>query len=118
MELKFKLHEEINDGLQYLYRYEDGFEQIRLRRFRIVRETNCGWWISKYTWFDKNNLKFVYKTGKNNFAKKTKKEAIENYYYRKCHHVAILNNKLMRTKNLLRKAELLMKDQEEKPNGN
>ncbi len=93
---------------QYLYRYEDDNDQIRLRKFKIIRETNCGWWIHKWSWYTDDNLKFVYKTGKNNFAKKTKKEAIENYYHRKCRHVAILNFKLIQTRNLLNKAKAIL----------
>jgi Fe-S cluster assembly scaffold protein SufB len=107
--MKFQLDEkEKCTEVNYLYRYEDDYDQIRLREFRIVKETSCGWWINKWPWHDKNNLKFVYKTGKNNFAKKTKKEAAENYYHRKHRHISILKHKLELTQTLLIKAESIL----------
>jgi len=110
--MQFKLTKnQDTDETEYLYRYEDDYEDIRLRKFKIVRETNCGWWINRYPWYSDKNPKFVYKMGKNNFAKKTKKEAIENYYYRKCRHVAILNSKLMSTRVLLNKAKLYLESE-------
>ena len=106
MEFKMVKNEKINEG-EYLYRYEDDGEQICEKKFKIVKGTYCGWWIDRWPYADKN-LKFVYKTGKNNFAKKTRKEAMENYYHRKCLHVAILNSKLMSTRVLLNKAKTIL----------
>lgn len=99
------------DETEYLYRYEDDYEQICEKKFKIVKETDCGWWINRWPWYADKNPKFVYKTGKNNFAKKTRKEAMENYYYRKCRHAAILNSKLMSTKILLNKAKLYLESE-------
>jgi Fe-S cluster assembly scaffold protein SufB len=112
MELKLDKKKDCTEA-NYLYRYEDDHEAIRLREFRIVKETPCGWWIKKWSWFTDNNLKFVYKTGKNNFAKKTKEEAIENYYYRKCRHVAILSTRLRETRHLLDQARVILESQKE-----
>lgn len=110
--MKLKLDDKkVNEKCSYLYRFEDDYDQIRLRKFRIVSETQCGWWINRWSWNSNDNLKFVYKTGKNNFAKKTKKEAIENYYYRKVRHVDILTRKLRNTKYLLNQAKIILESE-------
>jgi hypothetical protein len=79
---------------KYLYRYVDGWHNAAiLYKYEITKETLRGYWI-KDAWLNNDNLKFVYKEGKNNFAKSTKEAALENYYHRKARHVAILKGRL------------------------
>ena len=105
--MKLKLLNNNEEEKSFLYRYADGWNKdIYIHQYEIVKETPCGYWVKKWVWdWDNDDLKFVYKQGKNNFAKKTKKEALENYYHRKCRHVSILKIKLENAERLLRLAE-------------
>ena len=43
-----------------LYRYEDQFEEdgscevLSLREYQVIKETPCGYWVSKYSYYKKN----------------------------------------------------------------
>lgn len=78
-----------------LYRYVDEHDgwSIREVKYRILKETTCGYWITHRYW-QHGRKRWVSKTGKNNFAKKTREEAMENYYHRKAKHVVILERQL------------------------
>jgi hypothetical protein len=94
--------------VKYLYRYVDSDRQAKpfLMEYEIVRETECGYWLKKWGWCCNDELKWVAKSGKNNFAKCTKEAAMENYYHRKERHAAILRSQLRNTENRLRYAEI------------
>jgi len=108
--IKFKLDEDAPppkcEDCEYMYRVRDNFEgtDFTIVKHRIVRKTLMGFWI--YTGWGSRRLKWVSATGKNNFAKLTKAEAMENYYFRKLSHVGILSKKLAQVEKLLRLAEI------------
>lgn len=78
---------------KYMYRYVDcqwDSRGYRLETYPVIRETEHGCWID----MDWDMKKFVYKTGRNNFAKQTREEALVAYMHRKRKHVAILESDL------------------------
>ena len=80
---------------EYLYRFEQEYDErgveIVLRRYKIISHTKCGVWINLF--FDKD--KFVNQNARKQYASKTKKQALEQFIYRKRRHVSILDNQLM-----------------------
>jgi len=91
-----------------LYRYEDsyqysdmGYQEPRLYKFRLIRETEKSYFIKRFMDPDKR----VPKTGKNIFAWDTEEKALFNYIKRKQVHVSILQSKLTIIKRNLRFAE-------------
>ena len=104
---------------KYLFQYEDMLMnwdynlnqakvKIFLNEYRVIRETPCGYWISKYSdaliHID-NNLypeqRWVSKTSKKRFAYPTKHEALLNLKYRKQRQIKILERNLARAKSSL-----------------
>lgn len=94
----------------YLYRCVDSGNSFCVNRYKIAKETQYGWWIQKWIW-DSGDLKFVYKSGKNNFAKPTREAAIENYYHRKVRQISILKNRIDLTRNRLKLVKMEMNDE-------
>ena len=92
---------------QYLYRYVDGWHAGSpvLNEYEVRRETPCGYWAKRWPWSGDDDLRWVAKKGKNNFAKATKAEAMENYYHRKRRQVQHLQAQLDRAQKNLRYAE-------------
>lgn len=90
------------------YRYEDTLTTIGLRidecKFRLVKETPKGYWIT-YDWDLSNEYKkWVSKNGEKRFAYPTKEEARYSFLRRKEAQVAILNRQLRRAETALSKA--------------
>lgn len=91
------------------YRYEDfatGYNGvvINLHTFDLLKETPCGYWISKYDtggfyWgVQKENKRWVSKTSRKRFAYPTKEEAKVNYMARKNRQVIIYTARLERAR--------------------
>ena len=93
--------------LGYMYRYEDWNygDDYKCRRFPILKETRCGYWIQLSIWGGDNRKRWVAKYGKNNYAKITKEDALYNYYRRKSRQAAILASKLRLIRDLRDRAK-------------
>jgi hypothetical protein len=90
---------ESTKGKIYLYRYVDGWHvEAILNKYEIRRETPKGHWVKRWPWSSDDDLRWVPKEGRSNFAKLTKEEALENYYHRKRRQVVILQSRLEKTK--------------------
>lgn len=85
---------------EYAYRVVDWYDSYTVYSFRILRETDAGFWIYLDWEFRE---KWVANHGKNNFAKRDKDEALENYYHRKLAHVRHIKANLKRTEERLDK---------------
>ena len=95
--------------IEYLYRYEDilyavlndweevadSYVKIEERKYRVVKETPCGYWIS----FE--DRKWISKTSKKRFAYPTKKEARDSFKARKTRQIEILTKQIDRAKTAL-----------------
>lgn len=81
-----------------LYRYEDyywnGFVQIRLRECQVIKETNCGYWISTVL----GSKKWIRKNATRRYAYPTKKEGMISFKARKGRQIEILKAQLERAK--------------------
>ena len=100
--------------MQYLYRYieelggsyydQDATETffplakpiatVRLRRYRVVKETPCGAWIDESDWVITRKNRFVNLKSQKKFATVTKEEALKQFIYRKSKQVSILSGQL------------------------
>lgn len=98
MALKEKEHDETQLG--YAYRVVDCYDTYIVVSYKILRETPSGFWIY-LDW--KFREKWVANCGKNNFAKRDKSAALENYYYRKLEHVRHIKINLQRAEERLDK---------------
>ena len=98
--------EDNNKEKIYLYRYVDGVVTSKpmLRKYLILKETPKGYWIQRHP-HDTLNKRFVYKSGRNNYAKSTTEEALESYIARKLKQVDILTINLGRAKSMLQLAQ-------------
>lgn len=90
------------------YRYKDILTtlgvNINLSVFKLVKETDKGYWISP-TWDHREEYKkWVSKNGKNRYAYPTKEEALFNFQKRKERQIKILEAKLITARSALRSA--------------
>jgi hypothetical protein len=108
---KFYLEEgkESENNFPTLYRYESSSFSgqhlaLWLSKFKVVKETPQGWWISRdgYGW-EKN--KWVAKHGIKRFAYPTKELALESFIKRKTKMIQKLKNSLACTEIILGIAE-------------
>jgi hypothetical protein len=108
------------------YRYENttycglyGYlstERIEERRYYLIKETPCGWWIhsnrhhnlkgkNKMILFHTERPHWVSKTSRKKFAYPTQNEALEGFKARKRRQITILEHKLMKAQAAIRIAE-------------
>jgi len=103
--------------MQYLYRYNEELggsyydpeisetffplakliATVKLRRYRVVKETPCGAWIDGYyhsDWVITCKKRFVNLKSQKKFATVTKEEALKQFIYRKSKQVSILSGQL------------------------
>lgn len=98
MELSFEEKKPDPAPLGYAYRVVDCYDTYRVQSFKVLRDTPSGFWIYLDWEFRE---KWVANVGKNNFAKRNKDEALENYYHRKLAHVRHIKTNLKRTEERL-----------------
>jgi hypothetical protein len=79
--------------------------QVELRKYRLLKETPKGYWITYYSIGFSGDKRWVSKNGKNRFAYPTKEEAIFNFKMRKKRQISILENRLFDAKIALNKIE-------------
>jgi len=92
--------------MNVLYRYDGcaNFDGFCCTEYKILRETECGWWIK----YDNNYIvahnnkaeKWVSKSGKKRFCYPTKLEALNSLYHRQNMRIKILNSQLTISHNL------------------
>jgi hypothetical protein len=92
---------------EHLYRFEDivstnGVQVIR-RKFKVIKETPCGYWIQLYECFD--DKKWVSKVARKRFAYPVLDDAITNFRARKRRQIEILEAQLSVAKAALRWAD-------------
>lgn len=97
-----------------MYRYEQvywgSYQELVCHEFSVVKETKCGVWIY-VSGFARNNQnkKFVNLSAGKKWACTTKKEALQQFLYRKETQVRILNSTLEYTKEAIQLANELLK---------
>jgi hypothetical protein len=98
------------------YRYEDIVYadigvRINERKFKLLKETPCGYWILPdwgYNYPESEEFKrWVSKVSKKRFAYPTKEEALVSYMARKKRQIEILKSQLKRAEIALGKSETL-----------
>ena len=87
----------MNELPKYLYRYEINFDSLRLERYKVKRQTPCGYWIDD--WHINKNNKVIEErwTAKNTFkafARESKEKALKDFIARKLKYIEHLNIKL------------------------
>jgi hypothetical protein len=91
---------------EYLYRFDDMHYttgvRVEGRKFRVIKETPCGYWIKLFDCFD--DKKWVSKGGKKRYAYPTEEEALTSFKARKRRQIQILENQLTRARAALRMA--------------
>lgn len=100
------------------YRYEDAIykNQIVLITLYLVRETPCGYWISRRRHYNEKDeskwflgvydkKRWVSKTSRKRYAYPTKEEAQTSYTFRKIREVEICEARLSKAKIMLNKAQ-------------
>jgi len=110
--------------MQKLYRYEDGyngemgFSPPKLLEFKIVKETEKGWWISEIGWLKTylHDKKWTSKTALRRYVHETKEEALKAYIKRKEKQSMILEHRKLKTKAMLDMALLMESGKEIKTN--
>lgn len=115
---------------EYWYRYEDvkyaapideyerpigeGRVEVRLRKYRVIKHTPKGVWISQDFWFtphhdhiypDNVNKKFVLRDARKRFACPTIEEALESFKARKKRQIRILRAQARDAEKALEKAD-------------
>lgn len=95
---------------EYLYRFDDvkyasldEFDnitrptvQVQQRRFKVISETPCGYWINLFESFD--DKKWVSKTAKKRYAYPTIEEARISFKARKLRQLQILETQISQVK--------------------
>lgn len=93
----------VNDSsdVNVLYRYTSnmGGDNIRLNRYKIIKETKCGYWIRLHDGF--SDKKWVGKNTTKRFAHITQNEALISFMYRKKKQIRILKSRLNDAEHLL-----------------
>ena len=95
------------------YRYEEvqlfSGVTLTLRVYNLIKETPCGYWISKYScdsiFLQSVRKRWVSKTSRKRFAYPTKEEAMINFKARKRRQIALLTGQLDQAKDALMIAE-------------
>lgn len=85
---------------EYLYRFDDTSTlmgiQVKKRKFRVIKETPCGYWISLFESFD--DKKWVSKVAKKRYAYPTDIEALTSFKARKRRQIEILQAQINQAK--------------------
>ena len=89
---------------EYLYRYEDHEYanigvRVEMRKFRVIKETPCGYWVKLFESFD--DTKWVSKTAKKRFAYPTMSQALTSFKARKRRQIEILQAQINRARSAL-----------------
>ena len=89
---------------EYLYRYEDHEYanigvRVEMRKFRVIKETPCGYWVKLFESFD--DTKWVSKTAKKRFAYPTMSQALTSFKARKRRQIEILQAQIDRARSAL-----------------
>ncbi len=90
-----------------LYRYDDPMDEdsrIRLTEYQVMRETPRGYWVRRYQGFGKLTERWTSNCSKTRLAHPTKKEALFAYIKRKEYQIPLLEGRLERAIENLRKA--------------
>jgi len=81
---------------EYLYRYHDVHYttgvQVHMRKFKVVKETPCGYWVKLFESFD--DKKWVPNNTRKRYAYPNKEEALTSFIARKRRQVKILETQL------------------------
>lgn len=92
---------------EFLHRVEERFYtnglQIEKQKFKVIKETRCGYWIKLFSMFD--DKKWVSKGGKKRYAYPTEEEALTSFIARKKRQIKILEGKLRFAKIALYKGQ-------------
>lgn len=97
-----------------MYRYEqvywENYQELVCHEFNVVKETKCGVWIY-VSGFARNNQtkKFVNLSAGKKWACTTKKEALQQFLWRKETQTRILNSTLEYTKEAIKIAKEQLK---------
>lgn len=87
-----------------LYRYEDVNFTYRItikeRKFEVLKETLCGYWIEKWPGARKHK-RWVSSTAKKRYAYPTRKEAMINFKARKYRQKQLVEGQLKRVKDAI-----------------
>lgn len=100
--------------IKTMYRYEqqyfETYQQLMCLEFDVLKETKCGVWIC-VSGFARNNQtkKFINLSAGKKWACINKKEALQQFLYRKETQVRILNSTLEYTKEAITMANELLK---------
>lgn len=102
-EIQLKIEsEKSGSDLEYLYRYDTANYStgitVSLHRYRIVKRTPKGFWISDYSFSFPQKDRWVSATGKKRYAYPTQDEALESFMYRKLRYMRILEGRLRNAK--------------------
>jgi len=98
-----------------MYRYEQvywgSYQELVCHEFDVLKETKCGVWIYVlgFTKTYNQDRKFVNLSAGKKWACTTKKEALQQFLYRKETQVRILNSTLEHTKDAIEMANELLK---------
>lgn len=88
---------------EFLYRFEDAMTttgvQVNRRKFKVINETPCGYWIQLYESFD--DKKWVSKVAKKRFAYPVLDDAIMSFKLRKRRQIEILEAQLNQARSAL-----------------
>ena len=96
------------EGEMVLYRYESDIwgSGLSLHKYKVTKETPCGYWILLYDGF--TDKKWVGKTTTKRFAYTTTEDALVGFICRKKRQIKILKAKLTTAKTLLDVAEKMI----------
>jgi hypothetical protein len=77
------------------YRFE-GYGDVWECRFRLIKETPCGYWIGDYddSWSMLPKKKWISKTARKRFAYQIRKAALESYIARKRKQIKIMEEQV------------------------
>ena len=88
---------------EFLYRFEDSMTttgvQVDRRKFKVISETPCGYWIQLYENFE--DKKWVSKVSKKRFAYPVLDDAITSFKTRKRRQIEILEAQIIQAKSAL-----------------
>lgn len=97
----------MGDKILYRYVLEYSFEasRVSLREFKVIKETEKGYWIEIYY----NRKKWVSNFARNRWAHPSKKEALKHYIRRKIYRNHCIMDEMARNDITIIKAKELLK---------
>jgi hypothetical protein len=88
---------------EFLFRFEDTMTadgvRVDRRKFKVIKETPCGYWILLYESFD--DKKWVSKVAKKRFAYPVLDDAITSFKARKRRQIEILEAQVLQARSAL-----------------